>query len=104
MEGDRETPDAPAAARYPNTDRVPVGYHAAAGVYVAFCLWFAAYRPDAYRDAMQEDRLVEWASVLVFAAAGVLFLGVLPGGLLELAERSAAGLFQIPAGLTRLFP
>jgi hypothetical protein len=48
-----------------------MGYHAAACAYVAGCLWFAAHRPDAYREAMQEDRLVEWTSVVVFAAAGV---------------------------------
>ncbi|HEX6134196.1 MAG TPA: NADH-quinone oxidoreductase subunit N [Longimicrobiales bacterium] len=41
---------------------------------------------------------------LVLAAAGVIFLGVLPGSLLELAERSAADLLRIPAGLTRLGP
>jgi hypothetical protein len=71
MQGHAGTHDAPAAARYPNADRVPVAYHVAACAYVAFCLWFAANRPDAYREAMQEDRLVEWASVVVFAAAGV---------------------------------
>jgi hypothetical protein len=27
-------------------------------------------------------------------------LGVMPGLLIELAERSASGLFQLPAGLT----
>lgn len=63
--------DTPIAARYPNADRVPVAWHAGAAAYVAFCLWFAANRPEAYREAMQEDRLVEWASVFVFAAAGV---------------------------------
>jgi formate hydrogenlyase subunit 3/multisubunit Na+/H+ antiporter MnhD subunit len=41
---------------------------------------------------------------LVFAAVGVLVLGVFPGPLLELAERSAASLLQIPAGLTRFGP
>lgn len=70
MEGHPGTHDAPAAARYPNADRVPVAYHVAACAYVAFCLWLATSRPDDYRDAMQEDRLVEWASVVVFAAAG----------------------------------
>lgn len=71
MKGHPGTHDARAVARYPNADSVPVAYHVAACVYVAFCLWLAARRPDAYRDAMQEDRLVEWASVVVFAAAGV---------------------------------
>ena len=73
MEGDLTggRRDAPTAARYPNAHRVPVAYHVAAFAYVAFCLWFAANRHEAYREAMQEDRLVEWASVFVFAAAGV---------------------------------
>jgi hypothetical protein len=51
-----------------------MGWHAAASAYVAFLLWFATQRPEAYREAMQEDRLVEWASVVVFAAAGVVQL------------------------------
>jgi NADH-quinone oxidoreductase subunit N len=41
---------------------------------------------------------------LVIAAVGVVFLGVIPGFLLELAERSAASLLHIPAGLTRFGP
>lgn len=56
---------------YPNADRVPVAYHVAALSFVAFCLWLAANRPGAYREAVQEDRLVEWASVFVFAAASI---------------------------------
>lgn len=56
---------------YPNADRVPAAYHLAAFSFVTFCLWLAANRPVAYRDAMQEDRLIEWLSVVVFAAAGV---------------------------------
>ena len=56
---------------YPNADRVPMAYHVAAFSFVAFCLWLAANRPEAYRDVVQEDRLIEWASVLVFAVSGV---------------------------------
>lgn len=56
---------------YPNADRVPVAYHVVAFSFVAFCLWFARNRPEAYREAVQEDRLIEWASVFVFATAGV---------------------------------
>ena len=37
-------------------------------------MWMAAYRPDAYGDAMQEDRLVEWLTVFIFAAAGIVTL------------------------------
>lgn len=69
MEGHREESDL-ATARYPNADSVPVAYHVAAAAFVACCLWLAANRPEAYRDAMQEDRLVEWASVVAFASAG----------------------------------
>jgi hypothetical protein len=71
MEGERGTHDAPAVARYPNADGVPALYHVAAFAYVAFCLWWSANRPEAYRAGMQEDRLVEWTSVAAFAAAGV---------------------------------
>lgn len=63
-----------APADYPNRQRVPAGYHVAAAAYVAFCLWLATQRPESYREAMQEDRLVEWLSVFVYAAAGVLTL------------------------------
>jgi hypothetical protein len=70
MEGDRRTQGALIAARYPNAD-VPVGYHVAATAFVALCLALAVARPDSYRDAMQEDRFIEWASVVVFAAAGM---------------------------------
>jgi len=31
----------------------------------------ALRRPDAYASAMQEDRVIEWLSVIVFAAAGI---------------------------------
>ena len=61
-------------ADYPNPHRVPVGYHVAAAAYVAFCLWFATQRPESYRDAMQEDRLVEWLSVFTYTAAGAITL------------------------------
>lgn len=74
MKGDRTPHQANASAHYPNTDRVPVACHVAACAFVAFCLWFAASRPEAYHDAMQEDRLVEWATAFVFAASGVACL------------------------------
>lgn len=56
---------------YPNAHRVPAAYHVAACSFVAGCLWLASNRPEAYREAVQEDRLIEWASVVVFAAAGL---------------------------------
>lgn len=59
---------------YPNRATVPAAYHLAAAAFVAFCLWLASSRPDAYRDAMQEDRLIEWVSVFFYAAAGAALL------------------------------
>ena len=56
---------------YPNVSRVPLAYHVAAFCFVASCLWLAANRPGPYREAMQEDRLIEWASVFVFGVAGI---------------------------------
>lgn len=61
-------------AEYPNRQRVPALYHVAAAAYVAFCLWLATQRPESYREAMQEDRLVEWLSVFAYAAAGTMTL------------------------------
>lgn len=69
---------------------------------VAWYMWFrdpvdgTTSEPGALAPAMKV--------ALVLAAVGVMYLGVLPGSLLELAEHSAAGLLQIPAGLTRLGP
>lgn len=57
-----------------STHPVPRAYHALAGAFVAWCAWLAMRRPDAYGAAMQEDRLVEWMTVFVFAAAGVTLL------------------------------
>ena len=46
-------------------------------------------------------RIARLAAVLLVAAAGVILLGILPGELLEAAERSAAGLLPgTAAGLT----
>lgn len=53
---------------------VPVAYHIAAAAFVTTCVWMASRRPDAYGAAMQEDRLVEWLTVFLFAASGVLML------------------------------
>lgn len=53
---------------------VPVAYHIAAAAFVTTCAWMAARRPDAYGAAMQEDRLVEWLTVFLFGASGVLML------------------------------
>jgi len=67
---------------------------------VAWYMWFrepvegTTAEPAPLGTAMQV--------ALVVAAVGVVFLGILPGSLLELAERSAADLLRIPAGLTRV--
>lgn len=53
---------------------VPRLYHAIAAGFVAWCVWMARQRPDAYAAAMQEDRVIEWMSVVVFAAAGIALL------------------------------
>jgi hypothetical protein len=42
------------------------------------------------------------AVALVVATAGIIVLGVAPGVLLGAAERGAAGLLQLPIGLTGL--
>lgn len=56
----------------PNEARpVPLAYHAVAAGFVAWCAWMATQRPDTYSAAMQEDRVIEWMSVFVFAAAGI---------------------------------
>jgi NADH-quinone oxidoreductase subunit N len=68
---------------------------------VAWYMWF--------RDPLEEDAGAESVRLapamivaLVIAAAGTVVLGVYPGFLLELAERSAAALLQEPAGLVGL--
>ena len=53
---------------------MPRLFHAVAATFIAGCLWFADRRPDAYGAAMQEDRIIEWLTVFVFAAAGVIIL------------------------------
>jgi NADH-quinone oxidoreductase subunit N len=68
---------------------------------VAWYMWFR--EPDG-RTADPAALTPALTVALVAAAVGIVFLGVLPGALLELAERSAAGLLQIPPGLTRLGP
>ena len=68
---------------------------------VAWYMWFR--EPDG-RTADPAALTPALTVALVAAAVGVVFLGVFPGALLALAERSAAGLLQITPGLTRLGP
>ena len=53
---------------------MPAAYHVLAASFVTFCVWLAMRRPEAYAAAMQEDRAIEWLTVFVFAAAGVIVL------------------------------
>jgi NADH-quinone oxidoreductase subunit N len=69
---------------------------------VAWYMWFRD--PVEGRTSEPAPLAPAMTIALVFAAAGIVFLGVFPGALIVLAERSAAGLLQIPAGLTRLGP
>lgn len=55
-------------------ETIPRSYHVLAAIFVAWCVWLALRYPDAYSGAMQEDRVVEWATTLFFAAAGVVGL------------------------------
>jgi hypothetical protein len=48
-----------------------MAYHAIAAAFVVVCCVLAMRAPDFYGDAMQEDRGVEWATMLAFACAGV---------------------------------
>lgn len=74
------TSDSAADAGHPGsvparrTRTVPPLYHVVAGAFVAWCLWAATYQPDAYRDAMQEDRFLEWLTVFAYGSAGVIAL------------------------------
>lgn len=63
---------------------------------VAWYMWFR--EPDAKRDDGEPIVLTRsMTAALAFSAVGVVVLGVFPGELLDLAERSAAALLQVPA-------
>jgi NADH-quinone oxidoreductase subunit N len=64
---------------------------------VAWYMWFR----DPEGEAPEPTAMAPGMKVaLVVTAVGIVVLGVMPGLLIELAERSASGLFQLPAGLT----
>ena len=50
------------------------GFHLLAASWIAAMLWLASRAPDSYRTLLQEDRAVEWGTVWLFFAAGVLGL------------------------------
>ena len=70
---------------------------------VAWYMWFREPTEAEQQESAAAGPLVVSGGVkfaLAFAAAGVLLLGVLPGELLEAAERSASSLLQLPGLLT----
>ena len=64
---------------------------------VAWYMWFRESAAAEDRAPIALSRSLRIA--LGVAAAGVFLLGVFPGELLELAERSAAGLLQAPSSV-----
>ncbi len=50
---------------------VPRVYHALAAAFVLGCAVLATRAPAFYAEAMQEDRAVEWATMVAFACAGI---------------------------------
>jgi hypothetical protein len=48
--------------------------HAATLAWIALMLGAARYAPDRYWDAMQEDRVVEWWTAMLFVSAGAIAL------------------------------
>lgn len=53
---------------------VPVVFHALAAAFVIACVLAATRAETFYGDAMQEDRAIEWATMVAFACAGVVGL------------------------------
>jgi len=53
---------------------VPAWFHVAAAAWIGVMLALSAWRPAGYVALQQEDRFVEWWTVTLFAAAGVIGL------------------------------
>lgn len=53
---------------------LPVLFHVVATLWLAGMLLFARYSPGQYVSLLQEDRPVEWGTVWLFAAAGIIHL------------------------------
>lgn len=66
-------------------------YHALLGLLIASIVWLASTDESWYESLMQEDRLVEWATVFFFGVAAVI------GGLRAIRER------RVFDGLVALF-
>jgi NADH-quinone oxidoreductase subunit N len=67
---------------------------------VAWYMWFR--EPVAGREPAPVALTASMTVALVVAALGTVLLGIFPGVLLEAAERSAAGLLQVPVSLIGL--
>jgi NADH-quinone oxidoreductase subunit N len=67
---------------------------------VAWYMWFRD--PEDGRTAEPGTLAPAMIIALVITAGGTLLLGIFPGALLGLAERSAAGLMQVPVSLLGL--
>lgn len=53
---------------------VPASFHVLAAAWIAAMLFTGTFAPDRYYMLMQEDRLVEWGTVWLFLAAGLINL------------------------------
>jgi NADH-quinone oxidoreductase subunit N len=66
--------------------------------------WYMWFREADERTSDPAEPTPAMTFALLVAAIGVILLGVVPGSLLELAQRSATGLLQIPMNLTGTVP
>ncbi|CAN5776612.1 NADH-quinone oxidoreductase subunit N [soil metagenome] len=64
--------------------------------------WFMWFRDPDGQTAQPAALAPGMTVALIAAAVGTVLLGVFPGVLIEIAERSAAGLLQLPSGLSGL--
>ncbi len=62
------------AATDQECDRVATLFHLLAAAWIAAMLLVGHFAPDRYHMLMQEDRLVEWGTVWLFLAAGLINL------------------------------
>lgn len=66
--------DPPAGVREKLSNFLAMPFHALAACWIGGILLLARYAPGQYTSLMQEDRPIEWATVWLFGAAGVLQL------------------------------
>lgn len=53
---------------------VPAAFHVLVGAWISIMLLLGRFAPDRYYKLMQEDRLIEWGTVWLFLAAGLIGL------------------------------